>query len=255
MKNKKCKNCDQPLNGGYCSNCGQRDIELLKFKKLIKDFFDHHLDLDSRIFRTIKYLMFRPGFLTIEYWNGRRARYVPPFKIYLLTSFLYFMVLSLNTNNQVVENDIVETKIEKNIDNNSDEYDYFESYFSFMQKNLKIVELILLLPLTALGLQLINRKIHKLYFSHNFIASIHLSSGWFIIDTIIELLIWIFPKYSMYLDYLEITSLIYLTFVLRNIYNMSTIRALFKTIFLMAFILFFIILFLAIFVITQEFFN
>ena len=93
MKNKKCKNCDQPLNGGYCSNCGQRDIELLKFKKLIKDFFDHHLDLDSRIFRTIKYLMFRPGFLTIEYWNGRRARYVPPFKIYLLTSFLYFMVL------------------------------------------------------------------------------------------------------------------------------------------------------------------
>ena len=114
MKNKKCKNCEQPLNGGYCSNCGQRDIELLKFKKLIKDFFDHHLDLDSRIFRTIKYLMFRPGFLTIEYWNGRRARYVPPFKIYLLTSFLYFMVLSLNTNNQVVENDIVETKIEKN---------------------------------------------------------------------------------------------------------------------------------------------
>ena len=255
MKNKKCKNCDQPLNGGYCSNCGQRDIELLKFKKLIKDFFDHHLDLDSRIFRTIKYLMFRPGFLTIEYWNGRRARYVPPFKIYLLTSFLYFMVLSLNTNNQVVENDIVETKIEKNIDNNSDENDYFESYFSFMQKNLKIVELILLLPLTALGLQLINRKIHNLYFSHHFIASIHLSSGWFIIDTIIELLIWIFPKYSMYLDYLEITSLIYLTFVLRNIYNMSTIRALFKTIFLMAFILFFIILFLVIFVITQEFFN
>ncbi len=88
MKNKKCKNCDQPLNGGYCSNCGQRDIELLKFKKLIKDFFDHHLDLDSRIFRTIKYLMFIPGFLTIEYWNGRRARYVPPFKIYSKFLFL-----------------------------------------------------------------------------------------------------------------------------------------------------------------------
>ena len=42
MENKKCKNCDEPLHGEYCSNCGQRDIELLKFKKLIKDFFDHH---------------------------------------------------------------------------------------------------------------------------------------------------------------------------------------------------------------------
>ena len=115
MENKKCKNCDEPLHGEYCSNCGQRDIELLKFKKLIKDFFDHHLDLDARIFSTIKYLIFYPGFLTVEYWKGRRAKYLPPFKIYLLTSFLYFFIYSVILNPKVKNNEVnnFNVKIEK----------------------------------------------------------------------------------------------------------------------------------------------
>ena len=83
MKNSICKNCENQISGEYCSQCGQKDIELLKFKKLIKDFLDHHLDLDSRLFITLKYLATKPGYLTNEYWSGRRTRYIPPFKIYL----------------------------------------------------------------------------------------------------------------------------------------------------------------------------
>ena len=70
MKNKKCKNCKYPIDLKFCSKCGQEDIELLKFKDLIKDFFDHLLDLDSRLFITLKYLITRPGYLTTEYWRG-----------------------------------------------------------------------------------------------------------------------------------------------------------------------------------------
>jgi hypothetical protein len=47
---------------------------------------DDLLSLDARIVRTLRGLLFRPGFLTSEYLAGRRVGYVPPFRLYLLVS-------------------------------------------------------------------------------------------------------------------------------------------------------------------------
>ena len=249
MKNKKCKNCEQPLNGEYCSYCGQRDIELLKFKKLIKDFFDHHLDLDSRIFRTIKYLIFNPGFLTIEYWNGRRTRYIPPFRIYLLTSFLYFFTYSVILNPEIKDNEVNNSnvEIEKIKTNDSSDFDDFPEKFDYYMDNYeKEIELFFFLPLTALGLLLLNKKFSHLYFSHHFIASIHLSSAWFILQTVIEIFNTVFPHHTSYVESLNITLLIYCVFMIKTIYNNSLIWSFIKTVLLMVMIL--IMLFSAIFI-------
>ena len=236
MENKKCKNCDEPLHGEYCSNCGQRDIELLKFKKLIKDFFDHHLDLDARIFSTIKHLIFYPGFLTVEYWKGRRAKYLPPFKIYLLTSFLYFFIYSVILNPEVKNNEVNNSnvKLEKNETNSSTIFDDFPERFDFYMDNYeKEIELFFFLPLTALGLLFLNKNLVNLYFSHHFIASIHLSSAWFILQTIIEILNTVFPNHKFYVESLNITLLIYCVFMVKSIYNNSLIWSFIKTISLM----------------------
>jgi hypothetical protein len=224
------------LNGEYCSNCGQRDIELLKFKKLIKDFFDHHLDLDSRIYRTIKYLIFNPGFLTIEYWGGRRKRFIPPFKIYLLTSFLYFFTYSVILNTEIENNEVNSSNlgIEKIETNNSIDFDDFSDRFDYYMDNYeKEIELFFFLPLTALGLLFLNKKLSHLYFSHHFIASIHLSSAWFILQTIIEILNKVFPHHTSYVESLNITLLIYCVLMIKNIYNNSLIWSFIKTILLM----------------------
>jgi len=224
------------LNGEYCSNCGQRDIELLKFKKLIKDFFDHHLDLDSRIYRTIKYLIFNPGFLTIEYWGGRRKRFIPPFKIYLLTSFLYFFTYSVILNTEIENNEVNSSnvEIEKIETNNSIDFDDFADGFDYYMDNYeKEIELLFFLPLTAIGLLFLNKKLSYLYFSHHFIASIHLSSAWFILQTIIEILNKVFPHYTSYIESLYITLLIYCVLMIKNIYNNSLIWSFIKTILLM----------------------
>ncbi len=89
MKSKNCKNCNYKLEKNYCSNCGQKDMDILKFREILKEFFDDILDLDSRAYRTLKYLLFRPGFLTIEYWKGKRMKYISPFKLILITSFIF----------------------------------------------------------------------------------------------------------------------------------------------------------------------
>ena len=97
----------------------------------------------------------------------------------------------------------------------------------------KEIELFFFLPLTALGLLFLNKNLVNLYFSHHFIASIHLSSAWFILQTIIEILNTVFPNHKFYVESLNIILLIYCVFMVKSIYNNSLIWSFIKTILLM----------------------
>ena len=94
----RCRNCDAPLSGEYCSQCGQREGRGdLRFSDLLGELVGDFFAWDSRIWRTLLPLIFRPGFLTAEYMAGRRARYVPPLRLYLILSFALFLLLSVAT--------------------------------------------------------------------------------------------------------------------------------------------------------------
>jgi len=95
----RCFNCNAPLTGDYCSHCGQLATGAdLRFIDLAGDALRDLIDWDSRFWRTLVPLLFRPGFLTAEFIAGRRARYVPPFRLYLIVSFLLFLTISLGNN-------------------------------------------------------------------------------------------------------------------------------------------------------------
>jgi hypothetical protein len=65
--------------------------------ELIQDAGDLLGSLDSRLWRTLALLVFRPGRLTLDYLQGRRARYVAPFRLFIATSLIFFFVATLNT--------------------------------------------------------------------------------------------------------------------------------------------------------------
>lgn len=88
-----CRNCGARLRGQYCGTCGQRSRgRLISLWELISDAFGDLFELDSRLWRTLIPLTIRPGQLTQDYLQGRRARYMPPFRMYLVLSFLFFIV-------------------------------------------------------------------------------------------------------------------------------------------------------------------
>jgi hypothetical protein len=98
-----CPNCQTPIDGPYCSSCGQSQKNLNKqiwtlTGELVDDFFRP----DSRAARTLFALFFRPGFLTTEYFAGRRARYSPPLRLYLIISFLFFFTVPQVSDIQIV---------------------------------------------------------------------------------------------------------------------------------------------------------
>jgi hypothetical protein len=91
-----CPNCHAPLHGKFCAKCGQNQQGMDRFfLSLVAEAFDNIFSLDSRTARTLLALLFRPGFLTIEYFAGRRARYIQPLRLYFIASLLFFLFLSL----------------------------------------------------------------------------------------------------------------------------------------------------------------
>jgi hypothetical protein len=93
---RQCDNCGASVAGNYCSHCGQRFEHhvhsVLHFTREVTEDLTH---ADSRLWSTILALLFKPGFLTREFLNGRRVRYLPPLRLYLVLSVLFFLVLGL----------------------------------------------------------------------------------------------------------------------------------------------------------------
>ncbi len=93
----KCKNCNEELLGQekFCSNCGQKNIDRLNLKYILSQFVEDVFNVDSKVFRTLKNLITKPGYLTKEYIEGRRSNYIPPVRLYIVMSVLFFFILSL----------------------------------------------------------------------------------------------------------------------------------------------------------------
>ncbi|MFT5520679.1 MAG: hypothetical protein ACI9IA_001273 [Enterobacterales bacterium] len=93
-----CLNCAAPLGGPYCHNCGQPDRHFIRFfPKVLWEMVNEAFDLDSKALRTLVPLYFSPGRLSMEYFSGRRARYVNPLRLYIILSVLFFITISLFT--------------------------------------------------------------------------------------------------------------------------------------------------------------
>jgi hypothetical protein len=90
-----CLNCSHPVSGHFCMHCGQENEDRnVALKLLLADLLSDVISFDSKLFRTVLPLLFRPGFLTNEYNAGRRVRYLAPLKLYLTLSVLFFLVFS-----------------------------------------------------------------------------------------------------------------------------------------------------------------
>ena len=153
----KCLNCKTSLNlkRTYCSICGQPTLNLHQsFMTIAFQALHELLDIDGRLFNTLKILLFSPGRLSKEYTEGRRARYTPPLRMYLVISLLFFVIASM-TQTMTSENNL---------------------RIAFMLFPVGMLEqvpklMIVMLPIYALLIQLFNRKS---FYVFNLIFALHI---------------------------------------------------------------------------------
>lgn len=95
-----CANCGAPLYGEYCYQCGQPVKGLIRhLSGVLGDVFDTLLNIDLRVVRTLPALYFKPGFLSREYFAGRRVRYVTPFRLMFFLCLIAFFVMQVSFDN------------------------------------------------------------------------------------------------------------------------------------------------------------
>ncbi len=91
---RECPNCGTRLTGRYCSNCGQEDHSLaVPLYRLILDFLSDQFQFDARIWTTLGLLLFRPGHLTRTYLAGKRQSHIPPIRLYLFVTIIFFLTV------------------------------------------------------------------------------------------------------------------------------------------------------------------
>jgi hypothetical protein len=90
----RCRNCGVPAPGAYCPECGQETKAALpRIGEFVREAAGRYVALDGRLWMTLGGLLFRPGFLTREYFAGRRRRYIRPARLFLFASLVFFAAL------------------------------------------------------------------------------------------------------------------------------------------------------------------
>ncbi len=95
---KDCPNCGTPVtpSQNFCPECGQENRELnLPVKHLLGEAVENVFHFDTKTLRSLSALLFKPGYLTLEFVRGKRAGYVPPVRLYVFISFIFFLLLQV----------------------------------------------------------------------------------------------------------------------------------------------------------------
>jgi hypothetical protein len=259
-----CPNCGHTLHEvHFCPECGQPNHDLnVPLKHLFGELLESTLHFDAKSFKTIMALLFKPGFLSKEFNAGKRQSYVPPLRLYIFISFVFFFLLALHPSDpnpsakkEPVNFTIFSLSSEKfrglsghqidsllavsNVDTTS-----FNKYMAhqigkmtdnpseithMLVKNISYM-MFVLMPLSAFFIFLLHRKRVR-YYLECLIFSIHYHS-------LIFMLLSLFVLTNMIMDagivliMVLMYSLMYLFMSLKRVFSQNTLRAFYKTVIL-----------------------
>jgi hypothetical protein len=87
-----CLNCGAEVTGKFCPSCGQENLETREnFFHLAFHFISDYFHFDSKFFRSLVPLFIKPGFLTKEYWEGKRVHYIHPLRLYFFITIIFMV--------------------------------------------------------------------------------------------------------------------------------------------------------------------
>lgn len=268
---KNCLNCGTEVPERYCPHCGQENtVQHESFGHLVGHVVADIVHYDSQLLATLKYLIIRPGFLTKEYWAGRRMRYVNPIKLYIFISavfFFFFLALAGSHKDHNARPGIQTDLADIEVGDVGSDYKSVAEYDSAqaakpankrytgledrMQRRLARMReskqsakeviremfthnlpkiMFILMPLFALLVKWTHRKRHLVYADHA-IFTVHIHSFLFII-LFVGLVIRYFVHDDLPLDLAYWGAFFYLVFALKNAYQQSFRKSLLKALLL-----------------------
>lgn len=170
-----CFNCENPLldSENFCPKCGQENnSKQASIKQLSNDFMGDYISFDSRLFSSIVPLVFNPGRVTIDYLGGKRQRFIPPIRVFLFLSFVYFgLSFLLDKNTSVIQFSAGDSEV------------LARKVFAGFIRNFNII-ILLYIPAFALLVRLLFKSSQRNYYVNFFVFALHLFSFFFILGIV-----------------------------------------------------------------------
>lgn len=89
-----CDNCHAPVSTTFCGECGQKaKAHVASAHEFLHHFIGHYVAAEGKLWRTLGWLLFKPGQLTVEFIRGRRGQFIDPLRLLLTVSLLAFLVM------------------------------------------------------------------------------------------------------------------------------------------------------------------
>jgi Protein of unknown function (DUF3667) len=105
VKSVECPNCHIAFaddHSNFCPNCGQENhTHKLPVKHFLIETVEAFTHFDTKSLTTVRDLILSPGLVIQKYNENKRARYVPPIRLYAFTSFLFFLFLAFSFSSKV----------------------------------------------------------------------------------------------------------------------------------------------------------
>ncbi|MFT4839013.1 MAG: hypothetical protein ACJAWA_000298 [Nonlabens sp.] len=122
-RGEECLNCSTPLDveDKYCHQCGQLNSKKqLALQDFFGEFFSNIFSYDSRIWRTIRHLLFKPSYVSRQFINGKRLSYTNPFRFFLSVCIVFFLMIQLENFVNIFTEDQIEKAVADVKNNDAD---------------------------------------------------------------------------------------------------------------------------------------
>lgn len=222
-KGSECLNCHAALvqNENYCPNCGQENHnKQVSTSMLLNDFLTDYIAFDSKLFKSIIPLLTKPGVITEEFLDGKRQKYIPPIRVFLFLSFVYFGLTYLLSDSS--------TAGSITINGEGQDSEAGRAFYDQFINNFNLV-VFFFAPLQALLIMLFYRSKERYFYVNFFVYTLHLFSFFFLLGTFLVLVNHLLTSLSdsIIMDYivagvavlLAIYVIIYSVISLKRVFN------------------------------------
>ena len=236
-----CKHCGTAFTGSYCPECSMpARWQRFNWKLLMLNFMDIWGLGNRPMFRTIRDLFWRPGYMIKDYLHGHHLSYFPPFKMLAVWSvimvFFIWIITSVIGDGTQEANDTVEV-----INNNYSRLsslsrmilDMIKNVFGYLEDHI-LYRIIVQNVLVVVAVKWAFHKISSFNYVETFISQIYINSQFLILALVIMLFTWRIPEVGNLFPYMmsesRLLPLLVLTYDFHQLYGISWKKAFWKTI-------------------------
>lgn len=254
-----CLNCGAEVTGKFCAECGQENVDSNEnVFHLVGHYTADFFHFDSKIPRSVILLLTKPGFLTREYWQGRRIRYIHPLRLFLFISVLFVAsaafyhqhfrkpgkaVVIVGGGQPTAEEQIETERVKKVVQELQGLVSIGKDRFF---NDLKYISF-LMLPIYAFVFQILYRRKKRFYINH-LVYTLHLQSFGYALVAVAMLIPFLFRHSTSNVEWVTVmVLLVYMAQSLRYLYGQSWPKTIVKSIIATGLLLFLMLVTMALY--------